>query len=123
MYVIVKLLVKSEVPGTLHDVWFWLNLSWTIIASVLLIIYTLVLRKIKVDHAPSRISINVADGDIEEKRPLLEKNAEKGDKSKKVSLKRLLSLSKPDIPFLIMGFVFLTLSSTGLYSNDTQYHW
>lgn len=113
MYVIVKLLVKSEVHDSLHDKWFWFIFAWTIIGSTILALYTIVLSRIKIGHAHSCHSVNIADADVEEREPLLEKSEDKGEKSSKVSLMKLLSHSKPDIPYLMMGFIFLSLSSSG----------
>jgi hypothetical protein len=39
-------------------------------------------------------------------------------KSKKVSIYRLFSYSKPDWVFITLGFIFLTISSTGNLALD-----
>ncbi|CAG2229586.1 ABCB9 [Mytilus edulis] len=63
------------------------------------------------------MSINKEDGDEVEREPLIGSSAEQSDQSPKTTAKvtifRLFSHSKPDIPFIIMGFIFLTISSTG----------
>ncbi|XP_076106354.1 ABC-type oligopeptide transporter ABCB9-like isoform X1 [Mytilus galloprovincialis] len=117
IYTIIKLLIRSEVPGTLTDKWFWLIFSWTHISCLWMSLHCLFLSKIHINIEVNNMSINKEDGDEVEREPLIGSSAEQSDQSPKTTAKvtifRLFSHSKPDIPFIIMGFIFLTISSTG----------
>lgn len=116
MYTITKLLVRSETAGTLNDLWFWLLFSWTLISNVWFAVHCSLIGKIKLETRHP-FSVNKENGDVEERKPLIESNDKEKDlktkKSTKVSLFRLFSYSRPDILFIIFGFLFLTISSTG----------
>ncbi|XP_063397475.1 ABC-type oligopeptide transporter ABCB9-like [Mytilus trossulus] len=117
IYTIIKLLIRSEVPGTLTDKWFWLIFSWTHISCLWMSLHCLFLSKIYINIEVNNTSINKEDGDEVEREPLIGSSDEQSDQSPKTTAKvtifRLFSHSKPDIPFIIMGFIFLTISSTG----------
>lgn len=118
MYTILKLLLRSETPGSLKDVWFWLFFSWTHISCIWLFIHSLFLSKIEILENSHNFSVNKENGDVDERKPLInskieDKSEDDAVKSKKVSIFRLFSYSKPDWVFIMFGFIFLTISSTG----------
>ena len=123
MYTVLKLLLRSESPGSLKDVWFWLIFSWTHISCIWLFIHCLFLSKIEFIENKHSFSVNKENGDVDERKPLIDsKTSDKSEddvvKSKKVSIYRLFSYSKPDWVFITLGFIFLTISSTGNLALD-----
>jgi hypothetical protein len=81
-------------------VWFWLIFSWTHISCIWLFIHCLFLSKIEFIENKHSFSVNKENGDVDERKPLIDsKTSDKSEddvvKSKKVSMYRLFSYSKP----------------------------
>ncbi|KAK3084563.1 hypothetical protein FSP39_015479 [Pinctada imbricata] len=118
MYSIVKLLYVSE-TDVLKDKWFWIMFSYSFASSIWLFFHLLILRRIDVSvSASSKVLIN--EDPVSDRAALVddssnsdEEDNEISKEKKKVSILQLLSHSKPDLVFLLLGFLFLTISSVG----------
>lgn len=128
---IVKLLYISEYrPSELSDIWFWLEFGWAVLAAIIFYGNFCLLCGVKVPDirdSPTSPRLNVNSAD-EEQRPLLgehrvseaeeeeekdEENKEQDKQKKSVTVWRLLSYSKPDIPYLAVAFVFMQINAAG----------
>ena len=129
VYAIVKLLLRSELPHWYKDIWFWILMTWTVLASLTMRGCWELLGKVK-----SRInrpvvlvnSTNEMDQEyLVESTSMQTENDDDSDdtseeggsekdemeKGSRRTLLRLFSYSKPDIPYILVGFVGLLVSS------------
>ncbi|XP_072038491.1 ABC-type oligopeptide transporter ABCB9-like [Amphiura filiformis] len=133
IFTVIKLLMHSELPDWYKDPWFWSLMVWTVLASLLFYGCWLSLVNVKttsVRHVNS-VNVNINEGDqeclvgsttssvsdsVEDEVKCTDESEEDGEKKNEGSrrtLLRLLSYSKPDLPYILMGFVGLLLSSSG----------
>ncbi|KAL4224077.1 ATP-binding cassette sub- B member 9 [Mactra antiquata] len=123
MFTLIKLLSVSEESQILKDKWFWCLFVWTLVSSVLFMIQWSVLGRIKPSSSLKfEVNCDVQTGETE---PLLaggrggnkenDKDSEKDKKKGKSAgtVLRLLKFSKPDLPLVLAGFIFLTVSASG----------
>ena len=126
MFTLIKLLAISEIEIKLSDSWFWGIFSSTIAFSIFMIINWWLITKIVL---PQNLRLLVNSDDTGETEPLLQNSVKNSDgnskkastekvKKTKGSILRLLSLSRPDWPFIITGFLFLAASATGNIGPD-----
>lgn len=71
MFTLIKLLCVSERIQFIHNIWFWLLFSWTLVSSVLLYIEWAVLGRVKFSRTTRGLSINDPQSKEEEHEPLL----------------------------------------------------
>ena len=131
IYTLIKLLAISEVDSKLSDPWCWGILSATIFFSVFVIINWWLISRV---NFPQKLQLLVNYDEAGERKPLLQDSVKSHDKSdhlaaemekkrkKKGSILRLISLSRPDLFFIIVAFIFLTVSATGMLSKHILCH-
>ena len=120
-FTLVKLLAISEVEKNLSDPWFWGSFSSAITFSIFIIFDWLLISKTSL---PNRLELHVNNNDNAETEPLLNKATKTDDsetskvdgngKKKKGTILRLLALSRPDLLFVVIAFIFLIISATGM---------
>ncbi|ESO84652.1 hypothetical protein LOTGIDRAFT_179605 [Lottia gigantea] len=117
IFVVVKLLGLADIGSNLRDLWIWANLSWGFISCVICGVQWYLLTLIKVTPRICRVTeedrrcLNI-NTDCEEDTAETEEDKQE-EEVNKASVMRLLAYSKPDLPYLLAAFLFLTLSSTG----------
>ena len=128
---VVKMLAYSEGEDSMKRPWFWSLFGWTMFCNIMLYVNTCVLGAVNVP--PSRLpvtlsrncSINATDS---EAQPLLgsggSSTAEDNDKEEKKEIPiekkasnvfRLIKYSKPDWLYILIAFVFMNISTVGMY--------
>ena len=141
---IIKLLMRSELPNWYKDAWCWSLMTWTVFASILFYCCWVLLANVKpkatsIVHVNS-ININAVEGDQEclvgstsssvgdddddidgDDKSDAKNGEDKKKKGSRRTILRLLSYSKPDLPYILVGFLGLLVSSASKLNIDESF--
>ncbi|XP_066465713.1 ABC-type oligopeptide transporter ABCB9 isoform X3 [Tiliqua scincoides] len=111
IYVLVKLLLYSEVRKTIKDPWFWSLFVWTLMSLVATFCLWQLLASVKPSlevHSETRTE---AEETVD--RGSLGTQEQEEEEASAATLRKLLSYTKPDAHFLVVAFFFLLLAALG----------
>ncbi|KAJ6651117.1 hypothetical protein lerEdw1_000793 [Lerista edwardsae] len=113
IYILVKLLLYSEVRKTIKDPWFWSLFVWTLLSLAATFSLWQLLASVK----PSRETFGVNSETRTEAEETGDQSSlgpqEQEEEASAATLRKLLSYTKPDAHFLVVAFVFLLLAALG----------
>ena len=121
MYSIIKLLVVSE-SAELKDIWFWAYFAWSFPSAILFLVHFAIIRSLKLSRDVQSLLINestsddratlLSNGDCPKEKEE-DKDDDKEPKADKVTVSKLIAYTKPDLPYLLLAFLFLLIASVG----------
>lgn len=117
IYILVKLLLYSEVRKTIKDPWFWSLFVWTLMS----VVATFSLWQLLASVKPSRDTLGVSSETRTEAEETGDQSSlgtqEKEEEASTATLRKLLSYTKPDAHYLVVAFFFLLLAALGEQRN------
>ena len=125
MYSIIKLMISSESTEP-RDSWFFALFAWSFVSAMLFPMHFAIIRSVTFSRNVKTLLIN--ETSVDDTEALLnngdcnhgkqeDENSEKSEsvepKASKVTIGTMISYTKPDLPYLLLAFVFLLTAAVG----------